>query len=180
MNTATLNARNASTVALTVSGFFKQISQVDNVLFKCLKLGIPRDLIDIAVSEKAATKFNQLKAKRNTDNWFAWTGRGALLGLLTSITLTLGLILLEGYDISNQLALIQLLGPDIGVIVGAFIGALYGWLKESDNNVLMQRAEQREDALLMLVYRQSPDMAEKIQQIFREQNAEAIEVENVA
>ncbi|MCB5191470.1 hypothetical protein LG198_12095 [Methylobacillus arboreus] len=160
--------------SLTVSGFFTDQRQVDNVLSDCLRLGIPRDLIDVALSEEAAAKFPALKARKNTDSWFAWTGKGALAGLLISSALTLVIILLAGYEVTNSLALVQLLGPDIGIIVGAALGALYGWLRESDTNTLMQRATQRNDAMLLLVYLQPPEEAARIARIFTLHGGEEI------
>ncbi|ABE49699.1 MULTISPECIES: hypothetical protein [Methylobacillus] len=160
--------------SFTVSGFFKQQDQVDTVLTECLRLGIPRDLIDVALSEGAAAKFPTLRAKKNTDSWFAWTGRGALAGLLISSALTLGIILLMGYEVTDQMALVQLLGPDIGIIVGAALGALYGWLRESDTNVVMQRALQRDDAMLLLVYLQPPEEAKRIEKILLRHGGEAV------
>lgn len=160
--------------SFTVSGFFKQQGQVDSVLTECLRLGIPRDLIDVALSEEAAARFPSLRAKKNTDSWFAWTGRGALAGLLISSALTLAIILLAGYEVTEKMALVQLLGPDIGIIVGAALGALYGWLRDSDTNVVMQRALQRNDAMLLLVYLQPPEEAARIEQIFSRHGGEEV------
>lgn len=151
---------------LTISGFFSEQKQVDAVLSLCLQRGIPRDLIGLALSEEAARRFGNLKAGRNTDNWFAWTGRGALIGLLTSALLTLGIILIHGYEVSKQLAFIQLLGPDIGVVLGATLGAVYGWLHEDETNLWMKRAADRDDAMLLLVYLQPGDEAARISEIF--------------
>jgi hypothetical protein len=176
MRSEAMNVHHKAGPSLAISGFFTQPEQVDKALSACLSLGIPRDLIDVAISEKAADKYKQLKAKRNTDHWFAWTGRGALIGLLISIVLTLGIVSLKGYEISDSMALVQLLGPDIGIIVGAAIGALYGWFIESDNNVLMQRADERDDAMLFLVYLQPPSEAEKVRNILIQNGCESVVV----
>ncbi|MCB5186636.1 hypothetical protein LG200_01305 [Methylobacillus caricis] len=160
--------------SLAVSGFFLEQRQIDEVLSACLQRGIPRDLIDVALSEQAAPKFTQLKARKNTDSWFAWTGKGALIGLLSSALLSLGIILTKGYEVTNQLALVQLLGPDIGIILGATFGALYGWIRGNETNVLMQRATDREDAMLLLVYMQPPDEARQVEKIFSTCGGQAI------
>lgn len=161
-----MNIQQKKRESLTVSGFFQQPQQVDKVLAACLQRGIPRDLIDLALSEQAAARFTALKPGRNTDNWFAWTGRGALAGLLISAVLTLGIILTMEYEVSERMAVIQLLGPDIGIVVGAVLGAIYGWLHESETNALMQRAAERDDAMLLLVYMQPPDEAAQVADIF--------------
>lgn len=179
MSTEAINANQGSKPSLAVTGFFTQRQQVEKALSACLFLGIPRDLIDVAISEKAADKFKQLKAKRNNDHWFAWTGRGALIGLLISVVLSLGIVLFKGFEISDSMALVQLLGPDIGIIVGAAIGAIYGWLIESDNNGLMQRADERDDAMLFLVYLQPPSEAEKVRDILIENGGESVLVQDI-
>lgn len=162
---------------MTVSGFFHQQQQAEAVLAACLQRGIPRDFVDLALSEQAASRFTALKPGKNTDNWFAWTGKGALAGLLISALFTLGIIMVKGYEISNQMAMVQLLGPDIGIMVGAILGALYGWLHESDTNRLMQRAVGRDDAMLLLVYMQPPEEASQLQKIFSQHGGLDIRIE---
>jgi hypothetical protein len=166
--------QNPAAQSFNISAFFTQQYKVDQALSDCLALGIPRDLIDVAVSEKAAAKFKLAKANRNTDHWFAWTGRGAFAGLIFSIVLSLAIVLIQGYSISNGLAFVQLLGPDIGIIVGAALGSIYGFLKESENNVLMQRAQERDDAMLFIVYFQPPAEAQKVHQILIENDCDSL------
>lgn len=163
--------------SFTVSAFFTVPNQVDHALSACLRLGIPRDLIDLAISEPAAAKYPQLKPGKNRDAWFAWTGKGALAGLLLSSLATLTIVLLQGFEVSSQAALVQLLGPDIGIVLGAVIGAVYGALKESKTNQLMLRSLEREDAMLLLVYMQPQEEAEKVSQVLTSHGGEAVQVE---
>lgn len=163
--------------SFTVSGFFRDEHEVQEVMHACVHRGIPRDLIDVAVSTAAAPHFFSGRARANRDAWFSWTGRGALAGLLISATLSLILIMLPGFNESNTMAIVQLLGPDIGIIVGAFLGALYGWLKPGDIKPQLRRATQRSDAALMLVHLQPEDEANAIQDIFKAHGAEDILME---
>ena len=163
--------------SFTVSGFFNSEEAVNAVIHACVHRGVPRDLIDVAVSAAASPRFYGGRARANRDSWFSWTGRGALAGLLISATLSLALILMPGFNDSYVMAIVQFLGPDIGVIVGAFLGALYGWLKPGDVKPQLKRATLRSDAVLMLVHLQPEDEARMIEQIFIEQVAEEILVE---
>lgn len=163
--------------SFTISGFFAQEQAVENTMLACLHRGVPRDLIDVAVSEKAAPHFFGGRAATNRDGWFSWTGRGALAGLLISAVLSLVIVLLPGFNPSKLMAMVQLLGPDIGIIVGAALGALYGWLKPDDIKPQLLRARERNDAVLMLVHLQPRNEAETIRSIFAQLGGEAIRVE---
>lgn len=161
----------------TVSGFFREEGAVQSVMLDCLHRGVPRDLIDVAVSSAASKHFFSGRASTSRDSWFSWTGRGALAGLLLSAVLTLLIVMLPGFNTSNTMAVVQLMGPDIGIILGAAIGALYGWLKPGDLKPQMLRARERSDAVLMLVHLQLQTEAEAIRVIFAEHGAEAIQVD---
>lgn len=163
--------------SFTVSGFFNNEEAVNAVMHSCVHRGVPRDLIDVAVSQAASPKFYGGRARANRDSWFSWTGRGALAGLLISATLSLALIMMPGFNDSYAMAIVQFLGPDIGVIAGAFLGALYGWLKAGDVRPQFKRATLRSDAVLMLVHLQPEEEAAMIEQVFREQGAEEVLVE---
>jgi hypothetical protein len=165
-------------VSYTVSGFFRDEAAVMEVLHACVFRGVPRDLIDVAVSEAASPKFYGGRARPNRDSWFSWTGRGALAGLIISATISLIIILIPGFNMSEVMAIVQLLGPDIGVIAGAFIGALYGWLKTGDVRPQFRRAAQRDDAVLMLVHLQPEEEAQELQAIFHAQGGEDVVMES--
>ena len=163
--------------SFTVSGFFNTEQSIEQAMQDCLRRGVPRDLIDVAVSPGAAGKFYGGRASTNRDSWFSWTGRGALIGLIISALLSLGIILLPGYDTSPIMAYVQLLGPDIGILLGAAIGAIYGLLKPGDIKPQMLRALQRDDAALLLVHLQPEKEAAEIGAIFTRHAAESVEIE---
>jgi hypothetical protein len=181
MNAAVKHAEAAAQddgpASYTVSGFFRKEEAVQEVMHECVHRGVPRDLIDVAVSASASPRFFGGRARANRDSWFSWTGRGALAGLLISAILTLIIVLLPGFDTSRTMAMVQLLGPDIGVIAGAFLGALYGWLKPGDIKPQLKRAAARSDAVLMLVHLQPENEADVIRQIFAKYEGEEILVE---
>lgn len=103
-------------------------------------------------------------------------GLGAFIGLLLSSLLTLAIVMLPGFNHSDLLAFVQLLGPDIGVIVGAALGGIYGLLKPGRVKREMRRAVQRSDAALLLVHLQPREEAEVLGKILRDYGGEEIEV----
>lgn len=177
MKALTSSQANQSPLSYTVSAFFNQESAINNAITHCLNRGIPRDLIDVALSPNAAEKFYAGQAGPNRDSWFSWAGRGALAGLLLSSALSLGILLVAGYQASRPMAIIQLLGPDLGVIIGAALGALFGAMKPGDSNAQLQRALKRQDAALLLVHLQPASEAEEVKRILAEQGGETVIVE---
>src|SRR5690606_15593749 len=93
----TSESRENAPTSFTVSGFFRDENTVNEVMHACVHRGVPRDLIDVAVSEAAAPRFFSGRARANRDAWFSWTGRGALAGLLISASFSLFLIMLPGF-----------------------------------------------------------------------------------
>jgi|GEM_PF-1369289 len=174
---ATAGSPENAPVSYTVSGFFRDEAAVSEVLHACVRRGVPRDLIDVAVSEAAAPSFYGGRARPNRDSWFSWTGRGALAGLIISATISLIIIMIPGFNMSEMMAIVQLLGPDIGVIVGAFLGAMYGWMKTGDVRPQFRRATLRNDAVLMLVHLQPEEEAQELQGIFNAQGGEDVVME---
>lgn len=177
MTTVVRATQEVQPTSFTISGFFQSEQTIEQVMRDCLRRGVPRDLIDVAVSPGAAGRFYGGRASANRDSWFSWTGRGALIGLIVSALLSLAIILLPGYDTSPVMAYVQLLGPDIGILLGAALGAIYGLLKPGDLKPQMMRALQRDDAALLLVHLQPEQEAREIEQIFARYGAEQIALE---
>ncbi|WP_027867717.1 hypothetical protein [Massilia alkalitolerans] len=163
--------------SFTVSAFFCDERQAHDAMWACLRLGVPRDLMDVAVSEDAAKQFFSGQAQPYRDGWFSWAGRGALAGLLLSAAFTLGLILFPGLNTSGWMAIVQFLGPDIGVIVGAALGGLYGHLRKTDVKPQMRRALERADAMLMLVHLQPQREAELIGRTLEAHHGESVRID---
>lgn len=164
-------------VSLAVSGFFDNEQAIEQVLHGCLQRGIPRDLIEVAVSPAAAPRFFGGKSGKPRDSWFSWAGRGALAGLLLTAVISLIIVMLPGYETSQTMAVVQLLGPDIGVIAGAALGALFGMLKPVTISPQLQRARDRPDSALMLVHLLSPQEASVVENLFKAHGANQVEAE---
>lgn len=163
-------------LSYTVSGFFRDENAIRGAMTECLHRGVPRDLLNVAVSAAASKYFFGGRAKVTKDLWFKWMGLGAFIGLLLSSLLTLGIIMIPGFNQSNLLAFVQLMGPDIGVITGAALGGIYGLLKPGRTKREMRRAAKRSNAALLLVHLQPREEAEVLGEILRNYGGEEIEV----
>jgi len=161
------NERAQPQASYTVSGFFAQEDAIESAMWDCLRRGVPRDLIDVAVSEAASQRFYGLCSS---------AGRGALAGLVISALVTLVIVLLPGFNTSRLMAMVQFLGPDIGIILGGAIGALYGWMKPADPAPDLHRALLRDDAALMLVHLQPHGEAEAIREVLRQHGGQDVEL----
>lgn len=164
-------------ISLAVSGFFDNEQAIEQVLHGCLQRGIPRDLIEVAVSPAAAPRFFGGKSGKPRDSWFSWAGRGALTGLLLTAAVSLVIVMLPGYETSQTMAVVQLLGPDIGVIAGAAMGALYGMLRPVTISPQLQRVNDRHDSALMLVHLLTPQEASMVESLFKAHGASQVEAE---
>lgn len=160
----------------TISAFFAQEAAIESAMWDCLRRGVPRDLIDVAVSEAASKRFYGGRTRHLRDGWFSSAGRGALAGLVISALATLVIVLLPGFNTSRLMAMVQFLGPDIGIILGGAVGALYGWIKPADPAPDLHRALLRDDAALMLVHLQPHAEAEAIREVLQQHGGQDVEL----
>lgn len=170
------NERKQAEPSYTISGFFSHEESIEAALWECLHRGVPRDLIDVAVSEAASRRFYGGRTRHLRDSWFASAGRGALAGLLISALATLAIVLVPGFETPEPMAIVQFLGPDIGVILGGLIGGLYGWMKPADPAPPLYRALARDDAALMLVHLQPQGEAEAIRDVLQRNGGQQVEL----
>lgn len=161
----------------TVSGFFGSEQAVHDALWDCLRLGVPRDLIDVALSPAAARRFYPRGSRGGRDRWFSTAGRGALLGLVLSALLSLGVVLIPGYNAPEWMSVVQLLGPDIAILLGGALGAVYGWLKPVRVKPQLLRARERDDAILLLVHLQPRDESRAVEHAFSRRGGEQVKTE---
>src|SRR5690606_8526636 len=135
----------------TVSAFFDSEERAERAMMALLNEGIPRSLIDVAVSQSASRRFFPGRARRYRDSTFSFAGRGALIGLLVSAAFTLAITLLPGFTDPGLLAIVQLFGPNVGVVTGGALGALWALLRRAQPSRHYYRALEREALLLLLV-----------------------------
>lgn len=161
----------------TVSAFFEAEQAVEDVIQRLVEQGVPRDLIDVVVSRQAMNKFFPGKARPYRDSVFSFAGRGALTGLLSMAIVTLVITFTPGYEPAGLMAHVQLAGPNVGTIVGATLGALYGLMRKSHPKPQHYRALERDDALLLLVHLQDRPHAEALSPLLTRHGASDVRLE---
>ncbi len=110
-----------------VYGFFPTPASVTAVLPSLARLGVPRDLIDIVVTEPAAERMYAGKRRAMRPLW-RFASLGGLLGLGGGVLVAFVLIVRPGFAPAGPFAYALLFTPMITVVVGAAIGALASFL----------------------------------------------------
>lgn len=148
----------------TISVFFDSEQAVKQAVTEVVNQGVPRDLIDVAMSEKLKDRFFRGFGQPFRDSVFSFAGRGALFGLVTTAAFSVGLSLLPGFQPPGLMSMVQLLGPDVGIVLGGALGAVYGFMRRSHPKPQHLRALNR-DALLLLVHLRPRADAERLQEL---------------
>ncbi len=112
--------------AQDVSAEFNTRESVDRAVLGISGSGLPRDLIEVVVSEGAAQRFYAGVARRPGRETMRYAGRGGLIGLVVGIAIALAMVALGAVRVSGMAAMIQLMGPNLTTIMGAVIGGLVG------------------------------------------------------
>jgi hypothetical protein len=135
---------------IVVSGFFSREEDVLQAMIDVLASGIPRDLIEIAVSKEAAALFSKRVRTRRPSYRAANAGRGALIGLITFALISAALIV-SGAEWKGQLLTwIMLLGPNVGVVLGAVWGFLFVPPKARGVPTWLQRVREEKGILFVV------------------------------
>lgn len=133
-----------------VTGFFIEETKARSALVELLLTGVPRDLIEVVIAKHNENRFFKTLRRRQLRRTAANAGRGALIGLILFSFLSALLIVSAGARESARLTWIMLLGPNMGVMLGGFIGLLWGFIKREPVPAYYHRLLERE-AILMVV-----------------------------
>lgn len=110
-----------------VYGYFAAPAAVQTVLPPLARLGVPRDLIDVIVTERAAQSMYAGKRRAMRPLW-RFASVGGLLGLVGGALVAVVLIAWPGFAPAGPFAYALLFAPMITVTLGATIGALVSFL----------------------------------------------------
>jgi hypothetical protein len=140
---------------LTVTALFDGADAVDRALDTLYTAGTPRDLVEVVVSRDAAQRFYTTAAgrlpRRRGREIFRYAGIGALLGFVGGVAISLVMVAWPGIDAPGGLALVQLVGPNVGTVAGGAIGAMIGSLRRQRPDPRHARAAEASGAILMAV-----------------------------
>ena len=111
-----------------ISAFFTEPAQVERAVADLVVSGVPRDLIDVVVSPEANRAHYGGRARRLGSQTVRFAGAGALIGLLIGVVLSLEIILVfpGAEPPARELSVTQLLGPNVAMMIGLVLGALFG------------------------------------------------------
>jgi hypothetical protein len=132
------------------SAFFASAEQVERAVADLVDAGVPRDLVEVAVSPAANQARYGGRARRLGTQTVRYAGAGALIGLLAGVVLSLEIILVfPGFDPpARELSITQLLGPNVAMMLGLAIGALVGAFLRRPPLGPVTRTRGREEILL--------------------------------
>jgi hypothetical protein len=136
---------------LTVTALFDSAAGVDAALDRLYTVGMPRDLIEVVVSREAAAAFPSRPALSPGRETIRFAGIGGLAGLVLGGVISLGMVAWPGLDAPGGQAIVQLLGPNFGLVTGAALGAAAGWLRRRRPDPRHARAAEAAGAIVVAV-----------------------------
>lgn len=135
---------------LAATAFVPREEQAREVMRALVTAGVPRDLIDVVVSERTVKHLSkELRAKPHSHT-FSMIGRGALFGLIAFSIVSL-LLIATSWAGSNPVAIfVMLLGPNMGVLFGGVVGFIVGKVIRPQLPMAFARALERDELLLVV------------------------------
>lgn len=137
--------------SLTVTALFDSRADVEAALDALYTVGLPRDLVEVVVSREAAAHFPAGVARRGGRETFRFAGIGGLTGLLVGAVISLGMVAWPGLDAPGEQAIVQLLGPNFGLVTGAALGAIAGFFRHRRPDPRHARAAEAAGAIVVAV-----------------------------
>lgn len=150
---------------LTVTALFDSRADVEKALDALYTVGMPRDLVEVVVSREAATLFPAGAARRGGRETFRFAGIGGLAGLLVGAAISLGMVAWPGLDAPGQQAIVQLLGPNFGLVTGAALGATIGFFRHGRPDPRHARAAEAAGAIVVAITVRSAEEVAVITQL---------------
>lgn len=163
----------------TISGFVASPEAAEAAVEVLTASGIPRDLVEVVVSSTSDDRLYQGRARRLGTLALPYAGIGGLVGLLASVILSLQILVLPGFNLPERLARVQLLGPNIGALAGAIVGASIGALRRREPKGVYTRAAER-DAILIIVLDRPRAEAPIVARLLEELDAEDVRIDQEA
>lgn len=148
-----------------VTASFLDPDRTQEALEALVRVGVPRDLIDVVVSPEAARKYYRDAARDPGNDAFRYAGAGGLIGLVVGSIISLVLIMLPGFFDKGVIPWVQLIGPNFVTVSGALIGGVIGFFKTRPPNPYHARAAAEPDAIIMVVALRSREEAERVARI---------------
>jgi hypothetical protein len=175
--TAGVRGRTGRLEPLVVSALFDSPDAVDEALRRLHDAGVPRDLVEVVVSREAAERYYRGGAQPPGRETFRFAAIGALSGLLITATLSLVIVAMPGWEPPRATAIVQLLGPNIGAIGGAALGALFGFFRRRRPSRRHARAAEATGSIVLVVRTRAESDITTVERILSESGGREVRVE---
>jgi hypothetical protein len=159
-----------------VYAFFANPTAVSDVLPSLAHLGVPRDLIDIVVTETAAEQMYAGKRRAMRPLW-RFASLGGVLGLGGGALVAFVIIAWPGFAAAGPFAYALLFTPMITTFVGALIGVVVSFLtkrKPSDWRLRIPPPDNNE--ILLVVRARGEEQVSLALQVLRQHGGQGAQV----
>jgi Na+/phosphate symporter len=144
-----------------VSIVFDRRDPIEQAIADLMEAGIARDQIEVVTDPVTARREFKDTLRKIPPQVLADAGRGALFGLVASSLLSAFLVLVVPLSVTGPLTLVQALGPNVGTVGGAVVGAAVGLFRHRRPDDLYCRVRQT-GGILMLVHCRDAEQAERM------------------
>ena len=165
---------------LTLTALFDSPDAVDHALDALYTAGTPRDLVEVVVSRQAAERFYgdaRTRPRRPGRETFRYAGIGGLVGFCVGVGLSLVMVALPGIDAPGGMAPVQLMGPNVGTVAGAALGAVVGVFRRQRPDARHARAAEASGAIVLAVATRGEHEATLLGGLLRAQGGRDLRVE---
>lgn len=159
-----------------VSALFPDGPAAEGALVALDASGLPRDLVEVVVSERAAHLYPG-RARPPGREALAYAGVGGLVGLVLGSAVSLGLLALPGLAELHGAIAVQLLGPNMTTIAGALLGGAVGLLRRRPLDPRYGRVAAAEPGILVAAVARGPEEASEVAGILERAGGSAIHAE---
>ncbi|MEZ4425326.1 MAG: hypothetical protein R3E98_18145 [Gemmatimonadota bacterium] len=134
-----------------VTAIFESAESVEHAVRRLVTAGLPRDLVEVAVSPAGAERFYAGAGRTHPRDAFRGAAAGGLVGLVVGAALAVVLIAWPGFQEPGLIAWLQLLGPNVTTVGGALVGGGVGWLTRRRPPAWHARLEAAGDRIIVAV-----------------------------
>lgn len=160
-----------------VSALFPSPDATEATLARLDASGLPRDLVDVVVSERAARIFYATRARPPGRETVGFAGAGGLVGLLLGAGVCLAMLALPGLVELRGSIVIQLLGPNLSTLAGAVVGAVIGAFVPQRIDRRFARVTAAEPGILVAAAARSDEEATLLAELLEDAGGSEVRVE---
>ena len=159
------------------SAFYASPSEAEQALLVLEDSGVPRDLIEIAVTEEGAAHYDGRVRRDAGRETVRYAAIGGLIGLVAGAGASLLMLALPGRTELDGTIVVQLLGPNVSAIAGALLGALLGLFVRREVDPRLHRARGAGTGVLIAARARTQDEAQSLLTLLRTCGGEAARID---